>query len=922
LKKLKKIWNLLLFDTYGNIALASFVICIVSGVFLAVPYDVESAYDSIALMLITNLPAVFFRNLHYWSAQFFLIFTLLHTWEHIKLRSAMNSGIGIWFRQVISLIFVFFVMLSGFILKADADSLQAYRILESLIIKIPIAGDFFASLILGEEGTLQLIYVHHIATATIFLFFIIFEHTGTLWSKRSTFMILLAITTILSFFVHAPLHDNLNGVLKGPWYFVGLQEIMYWTGHPGWIWMIILILLSIVFMSIYAGEKTNRILYKIISFLSIAYLILTLIGYYFRGENWEWSNPWNKAETEKPISLEVGLQRVSSRFKELTSSDIPVVRGKREACMNCHTGVTGFSPSHDPVAIGCTSCHFGNPFTLDKAKAHKNMTLIPGNLINASLSCGTTDCHPEIAERINTSLMTTNSGIVSVDRFVFGESDSPDVLSHIKDIGHGTANKHLRDLCASCHLGNEKTETGAIDQMSRGGGCNACHLNYSKEGIEQHIAYLSGNKAEKLLPHLHPSLDILISNDHCFGCHSRSGRISTNFEGWHETLLDEKDVTGHTNYRVLQDKRVFEFISADVHHTAGMDCIDCHNSYEVMGDGNLYMHEESAVKIRCEDCHFNTKPETTTYDQLDAESKNIFDLRKFKHSKKNMIKGSKSGIALINTIYEKDMGIMISKNSGKVFPLSPPASICSKDHAHESLTCSSCHTAWAPQCIGCHNAFDPEATGFDLLENKFAKGEWVEYVGIFFAESPTLGVREGKSNKIEPAIPGMIMTIDKASYQFSDNLMSSDDSILFHRLFAPAAPHTTSTKGRSCKSCHNNPLAIGYGRGELIYEIKDGAGKWNFTPQFAANKYDGLPEDAWIGFLTNTADKIKSPGINWQSTRTDFRPFSITEQKRILQVGACLTCHDMSSEVILESLDEDFTTYLNKVSNQCILPEW
>ena len=136
----------MLFDTYGNIALAGFVICVVSGIFLAVPYDVEMAYESIAVMLITNLPAVVFRNMHYWSAQIFLLFSILHTFEHIKLRSSQNLGAGIWLRLVISLMFVFYVMLSGFILKGDADSMQAQRILESLILKIPGVGQFLAGL--------------------------------------------------------------------------------------------------------------------------------------------------------------------------------------------------------------------------------------------------------------------------------------------------------------------------------------------------------------------------------------------------------------------------------------------------------------------------------------------------------------------------------------------------------------------------------------------------------------------------------------------------------------------------------------------------------------------------------------------------------------------------------------------------------
>ena len=87
----------------------------------------------------------------------------------------------------------------------------------------------------------------------------------------------------------------------------------------------------------------------------------------------------------------------------------------------------------------------------------------------------------------------------------------------------------------------------------------------------------------------------------------------------------------------------------------------------------------------------------------------------------------------------------------------------------------------------CENGF-----GHYLYENgdKYI-GEWVngimqgystyqwgdnsKYVGEFFADAPTLGRREGENGKIEPAVPGMIMTIDKNSFNSSDDLESSDD---------------------------------------------------------------------------------------------------------------------------------------------------
>ncbi|MCB2219646.1 MAG: cytochrome b N-terminal domain-containing protein [Bacteroidetes bacterium] len=904
---IRKIRRIIEFDNNGNIALAAFVICAISGIVLAVPYDVLNAYDSIALMLITNPAAVFFRNLHYWSAQFFLIFTLLHLWDHLKLGTSREQSKGVWFRLVLAILFTFMVMLTGFILKADADSLQARRILEKLISDIPLLGKFFVGLIFGSFEDLQLIYVHHIATATIFLIYIIFEHVKTIWTKFPTFLILLALLTLISFFIQSPLHNNIDSVIKGPWYFIGLQEILHWMSRPAWIWLLVLALLSLIFFT--RNLNTNWQLYsrKIIGFFGIIYLLLTIIGFYFRGENWEWVTPWENDQQEAYIPLEFEIHIGTANFNALTANDIPVVLGKREACMICHKDVTGFAVSHNPEAIGCTSCHLGDPFSLNKNKAHKNMVLIPGNLEFANQTCGTINCHPGIPDRINVSLMTTNSGIVSVDRWVFNETNSPDKLAHIHELGHSAADQHLRNLCAKCHLGNPKIESGPNDELSRGGGCTACHLSYSKEGKRQHMAYIQGNKQEDLLPQIHPSLDIQISNDHCFGCHSRSGRISTNYEGWHETLLEEVDVIRKKEYRVLQDKRVFEYVSEDVHHKAEMDCIDCHNSYETMGDGTVYLHEEQAVKIRCEDCHIAEKLKLASYDELDSESKKIFDLRKFNHGDKQMIRGKESALALLNTYLKNDSAFMVGKNNGKIYLMNPPSAICTHK-AHESLTCSACHSAWAPQCIGCHNEFDKNADGYDLLANRPITGTWVEYVGKFLAEPPTLGVWEGEQKQISPAIPGMALTIDKSGFT------GKDEKMIFHRLFAPAAPHTSSVKGRNCKSCHNDPLAIGYGRGDLEYKTENGKGIWAFTPTYAANKYDGLPEDAWIKFDL----KSENPGI---STRTNFRAFNHEEQKRILRVGACLVCHEENSDIMIKSLNLNFEEYLKDISKQCILPD-
>jgi len=920
LKFLQKIKRLLIFDTYGAIATASFLICLISGIVLTVPYDVTSPYESLSLTLIANPGAVFFRNLHYWSAQLFLVFVFLHIWDHFKTGSEKNISKGVWLRLSVSILFVFFVMISGFVLKGDADSEQARRIITNLVERIPLLGGIISTGLFGNENNYQLIYIHHIATATIFLVVIIFEHARTLWTKYSTFLIALFVITILSFIFNAPLHNNVNPVVKGPWYFTGLQEILHWFSNPVFIIWFVLILIITVYLLKFLKDKPSQIVKKTLFYLFWIYFILTIIGFFFRGENWKWQTPWQESLIVESGIFNMGIGFFNEEAFHVSENNIPVINGRREACLVCHNEIEGFSPSHDTQAIGCTSCHFGDPFTLNKNRAHKNMLLIPGNLTDARYTCGTTDCHPEIVSRVNRSLMTTNSGIVSVDKFVFGESNNLDSLFHIENIGHTIAESHLRDLCANCHLGNKKTETGPITQLSRGGGCNACHLNYDKHSLEGHIKYLSKSKTDTLIPVHHPSLDLNISNEHCYGCHSRSGRISTNYMGWHETLLDENEVVDSKGYKVMEDKRVYKFVAEDIHHQKGLVCVDCHTSFEVMGDENTYLHEDNAVKIQCKDCHFDKPENTVLYSDLDTESKKIFDLNRFQYSDKPILKTINSDFPIVNTFIDEDgFAFLIGKESKEVYPLISPGQTCTKGSTHSNISCSACHSAWAPQCIGCHNDFDKNTEGFDLLENKFKKGQWVEYAGEFIAGLPTLGVRElenGENNdkKIECAIPGMILTVDKNSY-LSDDFKSFDESVIFHRLFAPSSPHTIVKEGRSCKSCHNNPLAIGYGRGELNYIIENNKGYWEFKPEYAPNKNDGLPEDAWIEFNLNTTDQN---GGN--STRTDFRSFNIEEQKRILRVGACLTCHDENSEIMQKSLEFGFEEYIKTVSNECILP--
>jgi hypothetical protein len=176
------------------------------------------------------------------------------------------------------------------------------------------------------------------------------------------------------------------------------------------------------------------------------------------------------------------------------------------------------------------------------------------------------------------------------------------------------------------------------------------------------------------------------------------------------------------------------------------------------------------------------------------------------------------------------------------------------------------------------------------------------------ADLPTLGIREipgaagGRRAVVETFMPGMVLTLDQPGKSAKS---------LSQRLYARVEPHTTQARARSCKSCHNNPLAIGYGRGQLRFD--KASGRWNFTPSAQPSTLDGMPKDAWIPFLGTRSGMV--------STRPDVRPFTVEEQHRILQVGACLTCHDERSQVLKDSV-KNFEKVLGRRSRRCVRPIW
>lgn len=290
--KIFALWNEL-FTSSGMLAFALFWIAVISGIFLALFYDVQKPKDSLELLTLYSRSGLFFRSLHYWSAQLFLIFSLFHVVEHLLLNSERKMSTGLWLRLTFLIPLIFYVMISGFMLKGDAESYLARRILAGLLNYLD-PGNFFLSFsLVGRNKDWQIVYMHHLATATVLILIFTIEHVRNYWPRIQSVLYALSFSILMSVFFPLGIRPFYEPVVKGPWYFLGLQEFLHWLNYPVSFWITIFILGLLFFLLPFLSGKLNRNIKIFLLIILIIYIILSLIGWLFRGESWRFiANPF------------------------------------------------------------------------------------------------------------------------------------------------------------------------------------------------------------------------------------------------------------------------------------------------------------------------------------------------------------------------------------------------------------------------------------------------------------------------------------------------------------------------------------------------------------------------------------------------------------------------------------------------------
>ena len=560
--------------------------------------------------------------------------------------------------------------------------------------------------------------------------------------------------------------------------------------------------------------------------------------------------------------------------------------GDGSTCANCHHDLELVSESH----IECVSCHGGDPDNPDQDASHLEM-FGPKNPSDSKFwdqTCG--KCHLYQLTRVKAALMYTNTGMIKniqatwegEDNHLYGTrgeavSDVNGESLVLKDVAEldNLSGELYRKFCSLCHVGSESVHSWS---SSHGSGCGACHFPHNENATYQGNDKTVQGKWPHSASH---KMENLPNNDVCVRCHNRSGRIALSYEGQNDgnnALVPTRD--GEPGPDIISDERSVTRIQADIHHEKGLECIDCHTSRDIMGDGYAYKNMYLQTEITCEDCHGSSRkaPQVATIQRENDEA-----LRESSHYPRQMRQGDKMVLTAkrrkySNVFLEKGKIWLQGKRDGKlheskVITGTPEHNIA----GHEQLECYACHSRSVVQCYGCHTKYDQTRMGMDFIKETQTPGQFSETEDYRMLYPFPLAINQrGKVSTVTPGCQTFVTVIDASGETALDEYVAVFKERQQLR-FAPFFGHNTGTRAIGCSECHANPAFLGFGQHVVTED--------SFEATLLCEKTEDKPLD---GFLTLNNGKVK----NFSAvTRKGSRSLSALEIKKILSVNLCLVCH-------------------------------
>lgn len=446
----------------------------------------------------------------------------------------------------------------------------------------------------------------------------------------------------------------------------------------------------------------------------------------------------------------------------------------------------------------------------------------------------------------------------------------------------GLSGELYRKFCSRCHLGTADDDPGAPRHPA---GCAACHFPYAEgatyEGGDETVRGEAPHSATHAMYGLPPMAA-------CTRCHDRSGRTALTYQG----LQDGNNALVPTRGGLPgpapgTEGRSFSHVAPDVHFEAGMECIDCHTSREVMGDGFLHASMEEQLEIRCEDCHGSA---TARPRFVEAGRENDPPIRESRQYARRIAPGTRvaltsKGRPFSNVLEGGGIVKVAVKRTGKLLVSRVITGSAAHTIAgHERLECSACHSRAVPRCFGCHTTYDRRTSSWDFVKDEDSPGEFSE-TEDYRALAPFPLAVNGRGG-IAPVTPGcqtFVTVIEE------DGTVSKEEAVARFRgrpqlRFVPFLAHGTPRRAVTCEQCHADPAFLGFGQNVLE------RGSVKSTLLCPRN-----PKKALDGFLSMEEGRVVSHAA---IARDGARPLSEREVRSVLAVNLCLVCHPKPEDPI------------------------
>ena len=486
-----------------------------------------------------------------------------------------------------------------------------------------------------------------------------------------------------------------------------------------------------------------------------------------------------------------------------------------------------------------------------------------------------------------------------------------------------------RKQCARCHVwGEGRNERGDL----RASGCAACHILYGNDGKYEGSDPTIKNGGDRPHPLKH-RITSAIPAAQCTHCHTRGRRIGTTFVGMfeydyvndgHAPPFDERAKPQETLFT-----KEYLHVRKDVHFERGMECVDCHTSIDVHGDGNIYPATVYQVEITCYDCHGTPKeypwelPVGYGTPVILEGSKGIYKdgIREYLLTSRGNVKA--------NWIREEDKAYVFSLYTGEKHEIPLLKDIRANDtfktqqgkvamsiiHEHiEKLECYACHATWAPQCYGCHMQYDRRVKGTDWIKTSKkvdpATGRQTiikEFGDLSFEnrsfmrwESPILGIN--LREKVSPLAPGcqvFYTFVDKKGNIKALNKHYTTSTGHNSPTVAPMHPHSISLVARTCEDCHTNPKTVGYGTGNsrsagkllgdspLFQDLSKGV--YGDIPNIKTGRWQTPKIEDFPYALDQLV--LRSGKQTQNMPLPEDRPLNQEERNLVEREGICIGCH-------------------------------